>query len=95
MRPALSDKQIARMQFRIGLFLRRRLSEAQADRVADRLADRDNDRDDRRMCLECSHLQRPGTCFAAAQGWLPQTSKHLEPVRDVLMRCECFDFQTP
>lgn len=64
MRPALNDRQIARMGFRIGLFQRRGMSPTEAEALADRLADRDHDLDDRRCCLECSHLQRGFTCFA-------------------------------
>jgi hypothetical protein len=94
-RPALNDKQIARMAFRIAMFQRRGLSERAAEKLADRLADRDDDRDDRRVCLECEHLQRSGACFAAAQGWLPHTSPRHAPVPDLLQRCERFSFQTP
>ncbi len=96
MRPALNDKQIARMAYRIGLFRRRGLSERDAEQLADRLADRDFERDDRRMCIECEHLQpKPGTCFMAQQGLLPSTSRHLQPVLTVLARCERFSFQAP
>jgi hypothetical protein len=100
MRPALNDKQIARMQFRLDLFARRGFSEAAAEALAERLAQRDHDRDDRRMCAECAHLQDGGTCFAAARGWIPNTTRHDDwrqhtPVRTLLQRCEAFTFSTP
>lgn len=99
-RPALSDKQILRMQFRIGLFMRRDMTEPAAEALADRLADRDHERDDRRMCAECAHLQERGTCFAAPRGWIPNTVRHddwrqFTPVRTLLQRCEAFTFSTP
>jgi len=94
-RPALTDRQIARMQFRLDLFRRRGFSPADADKLADRLADRDHERDDRYCCAECSNLQERGTCFAAAQGWLPNTARNFSPVRTLLQRCEQFSFAKP
>jgi hypothetical protein len=99
-RPALNDRQIGHMQFRLDLFARRGFTVAQAEALADRLAQRDYDRDDRRMCAECSNLQDGGTCFAAAQGWIPNTTRHSDwrhftPVRTLLMRCEAFSFAKP
>ncbi len=84
MRPALNDKQIARMQFRIDLFKRRGLTECEADKLADRLADRDYDRDDRRVCLECKHVRPQMRC----------THSHAV-LNDVLQRCPDFDFEAP
>ena len=83
------------MIFRLELFARRGFTEAQAEALADRLAQRDYDRDDRRMCAECSNLQERGTCFAAAQGWIPNTARNFSPVRTLLQRCEAFSFAKP
>lgn len=94
-RPALTDRQIARMAFRIGLFRRRGLPEREAEALADRLADRDYSGDTRRVCLECQHLQRGNTCFAASQGWLLGVSRQFAPITNLLQRCERFEFQTP
>jgi hypothetical protein len=94
-RPALTDRQIARMQWRIGRFVRLGFSEAAADRLADRLADRDHERDDRRVCAECSNYAQDGSCLPARQGRMPLTSRRHEPVPDVLQRCAFFDFATP
>ena len=83
-RPALNDRQIARMQFRIGLFQRRGLSEAKAESLADRLALRDDQRDDRRLCLECAALLSAVRC------------KHGHAVLlEVLQRCPSFTFEKP
>lgn len=95
MRPALDDRQIARMQFRLGLFKRRGLLESEAETLADRLALRDQDKDDRRVCVECKHLQRDGGCFAAVQGWLAGVSKRHQPVLALLQRCEQFQWAKP
>ena len=94
-RPAWGDREIARFNFRIALFKRRGVDENYATDLADRLGERDFERDDRRMCLECSHLQTSGGCFAAAQGWLPNTSKRHHPVNNILQRCERFDWVKP
>lgn len=94
MRP-WSDAEYRRFSFRASLFRRRGLTADQADSLADRLALRDQERDDRRVCLECKHLQQSGGCFAAAQGWIAGASKRLQPVVDILARCQCFEFQTP
>lgn len=94
--PSWGEREIARFKFRAALFQRRGLSPADAETWADRLFERDFERDDRRVCLECEHIQRSGQCFAAAQGWmLPGTPKRYEPVTTQLQRCEAFSFQKP
>lgn len=84
------DPQIGRFQARVALFLRRGWEEPRAEQWADRLVSRDAERDDRHLCIECAHLRRDGTCFAAAQGWIASAGRRLNPVTDVLARCECF-----
>jgi hypothetical protein len=96
MRPALNDKQLARMQWRIQRFQRFGLSEAAAEKLADRLADRDYERDDRRVCLECSNYAQDGSCLPARQGRMPNTSRSSHPnyshspLPDLLQRCSFF-----
>ncbi len=90
-----TDPTILRLQKRIGMFERRGLSSDRAGELAELLRLRDADLDDRRMCIECSNLQRDGHCFAARQGWLYGTSTNLTPVTDMLQRCERFDWQKP
>lgn len=94
-RPALNDRQLARMSFRLALFTRRGLDDRAADALADKLAQRDYERDDRTVCLECQHLQKSGGCFAAQQGWMAGVDRRMQPIRDLLQRCEFFAFVTP
>jgi hypothetical protein len=95
MRPALTDKQIARMAWRIARFQRLGFTETAAERLACRLADRDHERDDRRVCAECSNYAQDGSCLPARQGRMPLTSTRHQPVPDVLQRCSHFSFATP
>lgn len=87
---AWDDKQIIRCARRITLFVHRGWDSARAERWAERLTWRDAEGDDRRLCIECAHLRQDGSCFAAAQGWVPGASRRLQPVTDVLARCHCF-----
>ena len=95
------EREITRFRFRAALFQRRGLSEPDAETLADRLAERDYERDDRRVCIECKHLQRSWHCFAAKQGWLAhikagsREADHYTPLQQTLQRCEGFEFQTP
>lgn len=93
--PAWGDREIARFKFRAALFQRRGLDERYAEELADRCFERDYERDDRRMCIECSHFQRDGGCFAARQGWIRGADRRLTPIPDLLLRCECFDWARP
>lgn len=78
---------------RAALFERRGREPEPAQLLARRLAQRDIDHDERHVCLECAHLQRDGGCFAARQGWLPGVPRRLEPVNDILQRCDRFEEQ--
>jgi hypothetical protein len=64
--------------------------EDRAQATAERLAQRDADEDDRRMCIECTHLGDTGRCVAAALGRVIGADRRLEPVQDLLQRCEAF-----
>lgn len=94
-----TDREIARFQGRVALFMRRGLAAEEAERIADELVGRDRDRDPRRHCVECSNLQTPPgrdrRCFAAAQGWMKGVDRRLQPVRNLLARCEFFSWQKP
>lgn len=87
---AWSEPELKRFEARVGLFLRRGWDEPRAEQWADRLVQRDAEGDDRHLCIECSNLRRDGTCFGAAQGWVHGASRRLNPVTDVLARCEAF-----
>lgn len=82
--PAWGDAQIRRFNFRFQLFQRRGIEPLHAEKLADQLATRDYERDDRRLCLECKHMQRSRTCFLR----LPMSIEQLA-------RCHGFQFQTP
>ena len=83
-RPAMTDKQINRMQFRIDLFQQHGWDEHRAERWADQLHQRDLDRDDRHLCVECRNLLSQWRC--AERG----------PVlADVLQRCPTFAWAMP
>lgn len=82
--PAWGDAQIRRFNFRLALLVRRGIEALHAERLADQLATRDYERDERRLCLECKHMQRSRTCF-----------KRLPMSIEQLARCHGFDFQTP
>ncbi|MDO9357887.1 MAG: hypothetical protein Q7T70_02700 [Polaromonas sp.] len=92
---AVKDPAIVRLGKRIALFKRRGCATERAGELAELLLLRDADRDDRRMCIECAHLQTTGGCFAARQGWIHGTAPYLTPVKDMLQRCECFEWQKP
>ena len=82
--PAWGDAQIRRFNFRHALFIRRGIEPLHAEKLADQLATRDYERDERRLCLECKHMQRSRTCF-----------KHLPMSIEQLARCHGFEWQTP
>lgn len=89
----ITDPTVIRLAKRAELFKRRGLGEEQAVVLAETLRQRDDDFDDRRLCLECSHLQRDGGCFAARQGWIHGAATYLVPVPTMLQRCEHFELQ--
>lgn len=90
-----TDREFTRFAFRQALLTRRGMGPDEAEAWADRLALRDQQRDDRRLCIECTHLQRSGGCFAAAQGWIHGATKDMTPIKDRLQRCERFEWVKP
>lgn len=83
-RPAVTDKQINRMSFRIELFQQHGWDEQRAERWADHLHQRDIERDDRRLCVECKNLLSQWRC--AQRGTV---------LADQLQRCPTFAWNTP
>lgn len=61
-----------------------------AEYLAERLTLRDREADDRRLCVECLELDRSGRCHASRRGIIPGVGRRLEPVQNLLMRCEAF-----
>ena len=92
---AQAAKEATRAEFRVRLFMRRGWDASRARSFADRLRTRDAERDDRRACIECTELQRKGTCFPISQGRMSHSRRDATPVQDLLQRCEFFKFQTP
>lgn len=93
--PAWGDREIARFTFRRGLFIRRGMAAAAAEALADRLALRDYERDDRRVCIECSSIQRGLKCFVHEQGHMKGVGRFFQVLPDTLQRCPHFTWQTP
>lgn len=89
------DKLAKRWFYRVALFKRRRWAPDRAEAFADVLWIRDEQRDERRACIECSELQRQGTCFPATQGRVPGVTRSWNPPQDLLQRCAHFNFQRP
>ena len=83
-----SDAEIATFTARAARFAQSR--RADAEHLAERLTLRDRQADDRRMCVECRELEPSGRCGAARRGAIPGADRRLEPVPDILMRCEAF-----
>lgn len=81
-----SDAEIATFTARATRFAKVR--RADAEHLAERLTLRDRQADDRKMCVECRELEPAGRCGAARRGAIPGADLRLEPVPDVLMRCE-------
>lgn len=64
----------------------------EAESIALRLARRDAEQDDRRLCIECRHLERGGRCACARAGrLLPECGRNFEPPRTLLQRCPQFE----
>jgi hypothetical protein len=82
------DATIARFEARVSLFRRRGMDAPDADDLAERLTLRDTQGDDRRLCLECLHIQA-GRCTnhreACLQG--PEVGRDLT---NRLQRCPGF-----
>lgn len=57
---AMNGQEIDTLLARLALFTGKGLSMDQAEWLADKLVFRDRDSDDRRLCLECVHLQGNG-----------------------------------
>ena len=61
-----------------------------AEHLAERLTLRDRQADHRALCVECRELEVTGRCAAARRGAIPGADRRLEPVQNILMRCEGF-----
>ncbi len=80
-----TDAEINRFELRRAMFVRRGQSLADAEALGDRLALRDQEQDDRRMCIECRHMQHDGRCVVLS----------IPTVKTTLQRCHAFAWQVP
>lgn len=55
--PAMNATEVDTFKARLARFTSKGLSLGEVERLADALVTRDREGDDRRLCLECSHLQ--------------------------------------
>jgi hypothetical protein len=92
-----SDAEHRRFEFRMGLFQRRGLAEDEAEVLASRLVLRDQQRDDRRVCLECVHLQRSGHCAEVIGKRMPVACEpeRFTVISTQLARCSHFAWAVP
>lgn len=89
-RPNRTGEAAARHDARLHRFIAAGLAPARAQAAVALLAARDEDLDDRRICAECSHYGTRGRCIAAASGRIPGAARDLQPVPDLLQRCDAF-----
>lgn len=89
--PAMNSPEIDTFTARLARFTEKGLSLDDAERLADRLVIRDREGDDRRLCLECSHLQ--GYARWRCGNWQAASVARQGLARDlvlILQRCNGF-----
>lgn len=92
---AWNDAEIRRFTARAQMFIRAGWKN-KAEEWAEKLVYRDRDGDDRRVCIECAHMQRDRGCFQAKQGRLePGTAKDMRVLPFLLQRCPGFQWRMP
>lgn len=86
-----TDAEIATYLRRMERLMLLGMSEVEAAALAQTLLHRDRpgSGDDRRLCLECRHLQDKD-CKASVSGLAKRRRRALQPVRTVLQRCDGF-----
>lgn len=94
---AMSTAEIDTFNGRLRLFTRNGLDYPEAEGLADSLVTRDRDGDDRRLCLECRHLQH-GIGLWGCNQWkragLVVSGMPAEVIK-LLQRCEGFNSKVP
>ncbi len=58
--PEMNAREVSAFKVRQALFTDKGVNHDKTERLADRLIRRDREGDDRRLCLECTHLQGAG-----------------------------------
>lgn len=91
---AMNTVEIDTFMARLGRFTDKGVSHDEAERLADALVSRDRQGDDRRLCLECSHLQGAGRWRCG--NWKAADVAREALARDlVLMLQRCAGFAAP
>ncbi len=89
--PAMNSREIDTFTARLARFTEKGVSLGDAEPLADRLVIRDREADDRRLCLECSHLQ--GYARWRCGNWQAASVARQGLARDlvlILQRCSGF-----
>lgn len=94
---AMNTAEIDTFTLRLHLFTRHGLDYTEAEGLADSLVTRDREGDDRRLCLECRHLQH-GIGLWGCNQWrragLVVSGMPAEVIK-LLQRCEGFNSKVP
>lgn len=85
-----SAAEIDAFQRRGRVFSRRGYCDDDLDSICEALALRDRGSDDRRLCIECRHLDDRGRCLRAAMGRLDGFPRRFDPLLVQLQRCHGF-----
>jgi hypothetical protein len=92
---AWNDAEIRRFTLRVEMFSRSGFR-PKAETWAEKLVYRDRDGDDRRVCVECAHMQRDHGCWKAKRGQLePGVPKDMRVMPFLLQRCPGFEWRKP
>lgn len=89
---AMNTTEIETFIARLDQFTRHGLGYTYAERLADGLVVRDRELDDRRLCLECRHLQAAGKTWACSQWRQAEMIGAVLPTGlvELLQRCNGF-----
>jgi hypothetical protein len=94
---AMNTGEIDAFMARVLLFTKRGVDNSEAEQMADDLVLRDREEDDRRLCLECLHLQQTAGLWLCSRWRLAGLSVAGVPgeVVKLLQRCNAFKKMTP
>lgn len=94
-REVWSELESKRFLRRFKAMVQAEIDEVEAAQTAQKLLlrDRPDSGDDRRVCMECAHLDGR-KCKAAGRGHMAHVKAGMEPVRTILQRCDEFALRT-
>lgn len=90
---AMNSEEIDRFMARRARFTDKGLDLEVAELLADRLVIRDRDKDDRRLCMECAHLQQSGRCGNWERAGVAARERDAQLATEIvqlLQRCDGF-----